>query len=101
MNRKCIKVAKANNYKVLCIRHTFVKREIGDWAFNECTSLTSINIPDSVTSIGEGAFNECTSLTSINIPTSVTSIGSYAFSEDEGLPEKTKEQIRSINEIAF
>ena len=78
MNRKCIKVAKANNYKVLCIRHTFVKREIGDWAFNECTSLTSINIP-----------------------TSVTSIGSYAFSEDEGLPEKTKEQIRSINEIAF
>ena len=27
MNRKCIKVAKANNYKGLCIRHTFVKRE--------------------------------------------------------------------------
>lgn len=28
MNRKCIKVAKTNNYKGLCIRHTFVKREL-------------------------------------------------------------------------
>lgn len=30
MNRKCIKVVKANNYKGLCIRHTFVKREFGN-----------------------------------------------------------------------
>nr|MBR9809224.1 leucine-rich repeat protein [bacterium] len=44
-------------------------------AFNNCTSLTSITIPDGVTSIRGGAFYRCTSLTSITIPDSVTSIG--------------------------
>ena len=52
---------------------------IGDGAFAECKSLTSINIPDSVSSIGNWAFNRCESLTSINIPDSVTSIGNCAF----------------------
>ena len=52
---------------------------IGNSAFNECISLTSITIPDSVTSIGTYAFSGCRSLTSITIPDSVTSIGSYAF----------------------
>ena len=54
---------------------------IGKNAFFSCTSLTSINIPNSVTSIGENAFNDCTSLTSINIPNSVTSIGRDAFGD--------------------
>jgi hypothetical protein len=53
---------------------------IGDDAFHGCTGLTSINIPNSVTSIGEYTFFGCTSLTSIIIPNSVTSIGSDAFS---------------------
>ena len=52
---------------------------IGEDAFYECASLTSITIPDSVTSIGSGAFNSCTSLSSFTIPDSVTSIGWYAF----------------------
>ncbi|MBP3495790.1 MAG: leucine-rich repeat domain-containing protein [Clostridia bacterium] len=52
---------------------------IGDNAFYNCTSLTSITIPNSVTSIGWHAFEDCTSLTSITIPNSVTSIGTYAF----------------------
>ena len=58
---------------------------IGSYTFHNCTGLTSIVIPDSVTSIGSSAFEGCTSLTSIEIPTSVTSIGSYAFEGCTGL----------------
>ena len=52
---------------------------IGGYAFNKCSSLTSVTIPNSVTSIGNSAFEGCNSLTSITIPDNVTSIGSYAF----------------------
>ena len=52
---------------------------IGDSAFYECSSLTSVTIPNSVTSIGYYAFYGCSSLTSVTIPDSVTSIGSGAF----------------------
>ncbi|MCL2061094.1 MAG: leucine-rich repeat protein [Firmicutes bacterium] len=48
-------------------------------AFSGCTGLTSIEIPNSVTTIGWYAFEGCTGLTSITIPNSVTSIGSRAF----------------------
>ena len=54
--------------------------EIGEYAFYKCSSLKSVNIPDSVTSIGEYAFESCNSLTSVNIPNSVTEIGNSAFS---------------------
>ena len=52
---------------------------IGEDAFHECSSLTSVTIPNSVTSIGDSAFFDCSSLTSITIPDSVTNIGDYAF----------------------
>ncbi len=58
---------------------------IGDYAFDHCLSLTSVNIPDGVTSIGNRAFSMCSGLTSVDIPDSVTSIGNSAFSECHNL----------------
>lgn len=52
---------------------------IGDWAFENCTSLTSVTIPDGVKSIGDEAFYGCTSLKSIIIPDSVKEIREGAF----------------------
>ena len=52
---------------------------IGEFAFEFCYSLTSIAIPNSVTSIGYSAFFKCSALTYITIPNSVTSIGNLAF----------------------
>ena len=54
-------------------------RSIGSYAFQDCGSLTSVTIPDSVTTIGFHAFCGCSSLTSVTIPDSVTTIGGGAF----------------------
>ena len=59
--------------------NTYTVTSIGDDAFCFCSSLTSVDIPDSVTSIGGFAFYYCTGLTSVDIPGSVTSIGNGAF----------------------
>ena len=52
---------------------------IGDDVFRNCSSLTSVTIPDSVSAIGGSAFSGCSSLTSVTIGDSVTTIGDYAF----------------------
>ena len=75
---------------------------IGDYAFGNCTSLSSITIPDSVTSIGSNAFTYCNSLTNITIPDSVTSIGSNAFNYCKNLTSITiPDGVTSIREMTF
>ena len=58
---------------------------IGSFAFYECSSLTSVTIPNNVKSIGESAFHNCTGLTSVTLPNSVTSMGKHAFDSCIGL----------------
>lgn len=76
--------------------------KIGASAFQSCSGLTNIDIPNSVTSIGDSAFNGCTGLTNIPIPNSVTSIGVSAFYGCTGLTSITlPSSVTAINLGAF
>ena len=75
---------------------------IGAVAFDGCSGLTSVIIPDRVTSIGDYAFRGCSGLTSVTIGNSVTSIGGYAFSGCSGLTSVTiSDSVTSIGGEAF
>ncbi|MCL2765866.1 MAG: leucine-rich repeat protein [Treponema sp.] len=75
---------------------------IGSFAFYICTSLTSIVIPNNLTSIGDYAFGGCTSLTNIVIPNSVTSIGDSAFYQCTSLTSIViPNSVTSIGDAAF
>lgn len=52
---------------------------IDNFAFEKCSSLTSVTMPEGVTTVYSGAFRGCSSLTSVTIPNSVTTIVFYAF----------------------
>ena len=76
--------------------------KIRDYAFNRCSGLTSVTIPNSVTSIGKCAFVNCRGLTSVEIPNSVTSIGWGAFEDCRGLTSvEISNSVTSIGEMAF
>ena len=71
-------------------------------AFSDCSGLTSITIPNGVTSIRGNAFEYCSGLTSITIPNGVTSIGSDAFKYCSGLTSITiPNSVTSIGYGAF
>ena len=81
---------------------TYYVTEINDYAFNDCTDLTSVTIPESVTTIGRRAFIGCTGITFITFPETVTSIGESAFSGCTGLTSVTiPGNVTKIREKAF
>ena len=76
--------------------------EIGEYAFEGCSGLTSLTLPDGITSISDCAFEGCSGLTSINLPAGITSIGSLAFTYCSGLTNLTiPDGITSISDYAF
>ena len=75
---------------------------IGTWAFGDCSSLTSVTIPDSVTTIDVNAFCNCSGLTSVTIPDSVTTIGYGVFVNCSSLTSVTiSNSVTTIGEAAF
>lgn len=73
---------------------------IGAYAFEQGTHMTSVNIPDTVTSIGEGAFMGC-ALASLDLPNSITSIGDYAFANGEFTSLTIPGSMTTIEESSF
>ena len=91
-----------NNDKITSVIIPDSVTSIGNYAFSGCSSLASITIPDSVTSIGSSAFEGCTSLRSVTIGNSVTSIGTYAFAYCTSLTSVTiPDSVTSIGTYAF
>ena len=76
--------------------------EIYQYAFQYCSNLTSVTIPDSVTTIGEVAFCACDKLTSVTIGDSVTTIGNFAFEDCFKLTSVTiGNSVTTIGDHAF
>ena len=112
IDNNSVKVARQNSYDisgsvvipstVTYDGTTYSVIFIGDYAFGGCSGLTSVTIPNSVTSIGGSAFNSCSGLTSVTIPNSVTSIGGSAFYCCSGLTSVTiPNSVTSIGKSAF
>ena len=75
---------------------------IDDDAFSDCSSLTSVKIPEGVTSIGDSAFSGCSSLINVEIPESVTSIDWRVFMDCSGLTSvEIPKGVTSIGEHVF
>ena len=74
---------------------------IGNSAFQFCTDLTNVTIPGSITTLGEGAFLACTSLTSVAIPGSIISFGDFAFQSCSALSSVTFAGVNNFGIGAF
>lgn len=75
---------------------------VRDYAFEDCKSLISVKLPDSVIAIGNNAFDNCTSLTDVTIPDSVITIGDYAFYNCTSLTTVTiPNSVMTIGDNAF
>ena len=81
---------------------TYRVTSIGDYAFLNCSGLTSVTIGSEVTSIGKRAFSGCNSLSSVTIGSGVTSIGNWAFDGCNSLASVTiPDGVASIGNSTF
>lgn len=98
-------IETATNTLVAGCKNTVIPNSvigIGDYAYESCYSLTSIDIPNSVSTIGYDAFMGCTGLTSIDLPNSVTTIKDGAFFYCTGLKSiSIPNSVTSIGAQAF
>ena len=95
-------VAGGDAYVQYGDNHYTSNDKLGDYAFVDCSGLTSMTIPSGVTSIGEGTFCDCSGLTSLTIPSGVTSIGDWAFYGCSGLTSLTiPSGVTAIGKEAF
>ena len=81
-------INSADNTLILGCQNSIIPNDIekiGDYAFNGCSELTSIDIPNSVKSIGDYAFYYCYKINTVIIPNGTTTIGEYAFEGCGGL----------------
>ena len=78
-------------YVVGCICNTVFFSKDQYIAFSDCSSLTTVVIPDTVGTIRRGAFISCTALTTLDIPASVTEIMEEAFTGCAALKDLTIE----------
>ena len=80
----------------------YAVKAIGYYSFSTCNGLTSVTIPNTVTSIGMNAFEGCSGLSSITIPNSITSIGIFAFHGCSGLTSvNIPDSVTSIQSSVF
>lgn len=82
--------------------NTYSVTAIGEMAFESCSELTSIALPNTVAAIGYAAFYNCSSLASVSMGNSVTSIGVHAFFQCSSLVSITlPASVISIGTDAF
>jgi hypothetical protein len=95
------KILKAHSDKRVALTLPSISA-LGDNAFVDCISLTSVTMPEGIASIGNGAFKSCTGLTSIGIPNTVIGIGTEAFAACTALTGITLPKgLERINGRAF
>ena len=78
-----------NNKNIVRVNLADSVTDIGGYAFQYCSALTTVNVGSNIKAINVRAFNDCTKLTSFTVPDSVHTIGDYAFSGCSALEELT------------
>ena len=95
------KILKAHSDKRVALTLPSVSA-LGDNAFVDCLSLTSVTMPEGIASIGNGAFKSCTGLTSITIPNTVIGIGTETFTDCTSLKSITiPDSVRNMSNAVF